>query len=82
MNGHALSTFEGLKTHHLMPLLFPTLASEGQNAQLVEEALASTDARIAQDMPVTPAFLFAAFLWEGFSQHKDRLIKVEGKDSD
>jgi poly(A) polymerase len=79
MNGHALSTFEGLKTHHLMPLLFPTLASEGQNAQLVAEALASTDARIAQDMPVTPAFLFAAFLWEGFSQHKDRLIKVEGK---
>ncbi|MGH8400445.1 MAG: polynucleotide adenylyltransferase PcnB, partial [Gammaproteobacteria bacterium] len=34
----------------------------------IAKALASTDARVAEDRPVTPAFLLAALLWEPVRQ--------------
>ncbi|MFL6655405.1 MAG: polynucleotide adenylyltransferase PcnB [Sulfurifustis sp.] len=68
--GHAAATFELLRTHGLFRFLFPltekSLAREdgGSPRTLVPQALANTDARVAEDKPVTPAFLFAALLWE------------------
>lgn len=68
--GHALATFELLRHHGLFRYLFPltdeTLAAEedGFPHTLVPRALANTDARVNDDKSVTPAFLFAALLWE------------------
>ena len=69
MGGAALSTFELLRHHNLFGPLFPhtdaALAEEvdGHPNILVSRALGNTDTRIAEDKPVTPAFLFAALLW-------------------
>lgn len=51
--------------HCLFPLTDELLDSpEGEFAQaLIEAALDSTDARVAENKPITPAFLFAALLW-------------------
>lgn len=68
--GYALETFELLRHHNLFQYLFPltdeALAREEQGfpLTLVPRALANTDARVNQGKPVTPAFLFAAMLWE------------------
>lgn len=68
--GYALETYELLRRYGLFRFLFPateeSLATEECNfpRMLVPQALANTDARIAEDKPVTPAFLFAALLWE------------------
>jgi len=75
MNGQALATYEALKAYHLMSRLFPTLATEAEPARLISAALASTDARVKQGKPVTPAFLFAAFLWQSFITHRNRLTE-------
>jgi poly(A) polymerase len=68
--GYAVETYELLRRYHLFQHLFPateeSLATEEQNFPriLLPQALANTDVRIAEDKPVTPAFLFAALLWE------------------
>ena len=72
--GYALETYEQLRRHGLFQFLFPlterSLATEEDNfpLTLVPRALANTDARIGQGKPVTPAFLFAAMLWEPVRQ--------------
>lgn len=68
--GYAVETYELLRRYDLFKFLFPSteaaLATEEQHfpRTLVPQALANTDSRIAEDKPVTPAFLFAALLWE------------------
>ncbi len=68
--GYALETFELLRHEQLFQYLFPltdeTLAHEegGYPITLVPRALGNTDTRINDGKPVTPAFLFAAMLWE------------------
>lgn len=70
LGGYALQTFELLRHHSLFAPLFAqteqSLSHEekGFPITFVARALANTDARIAEDKPVTPAFLFAALLWE------------------
>jgi len=72
--GHALASFRLLREYDLFGRLFPatdavlTRAKSDFTRRLVERALANTDARIAEDKPVTPSFLFAALLW-GPMQH-------------
>jgi poly(A) polymerase len=68
--GSALKTFELLRHYNLFQYLFPlteeALAHEFRHfpITLVPRALENTDLRVNQDKPVTPAFLFAALLWE------------------
>jgi len=68
--GAALATYELLRKYDLFEQLFPLTErsleqqDEGFPLTLLPKALANTDARINQDKPVTPAFLFAALLWE------------------
>jgi poly(A) polymerase len=68
--GYALETYELLRQYGLFRYLFPLTEQclereEGHfPLTLVPRALASTDARVNEGKPVTPAFLFAAFLWE------------------
>ncbi|MFC2993138.1 polynucleotide adenylyltransferase PcnB [Halomonas tibetensis] len=67
MGGHGLETFRLLRQYGLFEMLFPEAAEAMDELPwaepLVEAALASTDRRIAEERPVTPAFLFAALLW-------------------
>ncbi|MBK8162661.1 MAG: polynucleotide adenylyltransferase PcnB [Gammaproteobacteria bacterium] len=69
LGGSAEQTVEMLRHYDLFQHLFPatertmSAAREGVPAAMVMRAAANTDARIAQDKPVTPAFLYAAFLW-------------------
>mgnify|MGYP005848703925 CR=1 FL=1 len=68
--GMALNTYEMLRHYHLFEPLFPlteaVLAEEENHFPhtLISHALANTDTRVAEDKPVTPAFMFAALLWE------------------
>lgn len=67
--GCAVKTFRLLQEFGLFRYLFPAAARclEHQpypfSLKFIEEALKSTDARIIAGKPVTPAFLFATFLW-------------------
>lgn len=70
LGGTAVGSFEHLRQFGLFAELFPDteecLAHE-ENAfplTLVLKGLESTDRRVAEDKPVTPAFLFAVLLWE------------------
>lgn len=68
--GYALETFELLRHYGLFRHLFPLTEKsmeeeeEGFPVTLVPRALANTDKRINENKPVTPAFLYAAMLWE------------------
>jgi poly(A) polymerase len=68
--GNALGTYELLRHYGLFQFLFPlteqSLAQqeEGFPMTLLPRALANTDKRVSEDKPVSPAFLFAALLWE------------------
>jgi len=72
LSGHAVASFEALERHGLLGALFPesaaALASNRSGAlrSMVVAGLASTDARVAADEPVSPAFLFATLLWPAF----------------
>ncbi|WP_252108440.1 MULTISPECIES: polynucleotide adenylyltransferase PcnB [unclassified Halomonas] len=67
MSGQGLLTFQLLSHYGLFGMLFPeaeeAMADAAWVETLIEQALRNTDQRIANDRPVTPAFLFAAFLW-------------------
>jgi poly(A) polymerase len=70
--GHAEKSFLGLERHGLLPALFPETAralatnSSGALRSTLLQALRNTDARVAAEQPVTPAFLFAALLWPAY----------------
>lgn len=70
MGGYAVQTFELLRLHGLFRHLFPATdrclkrEANGFPRLLVARALENTDERVQADKPVTPAFLYAALLWE------------------
>jgi len=70
LGGCAVTTFELLRHYDLFRRLFPmteeALSHEEQGFPItfVLRALENTDKRLAEDKPVTPAFLYAALLWE------------------
>ncbi|MFT5481863.1 MAG: poly(A) polymerase [Halieaceae bacterium] len=68
MAGTGQETFAQLQRFKLIGPLFPALGrllAQGDEfaSELCDLALASTDRRIREEKPVTPAFLFAALLW-------------------
>ncbi|MBO6658383.1 MAG: polynucleotide adenylyltransferase PcnB [Pseudomonadales bacterium] len=81
MSGNGAAAFEHLKELDLYGWLFPDSkrSMEGNaTSELVKLALESTDRRIADDMPVTPAFIYAAMFWYPFVEEKERLQQEEG----
>lgn len=76
--GH--QTFEVLRHHGLFHCLFPMTdrhldSPEGEFAQrLIAAALRSTDLRVAEDKPITPAFLLAALLWHVVEEEAEKLV--------
>lgn len=79
MTGHALRSMEALQRFGLTGVLFPPLVTgPGDKVTLggmVMKALANTDQRVAEDLPVTPAFLFAALLWRPVRERSEALQK-------
>jgi len=69
MGGCAVQTFELLRHYNIFEYLFPSTEAnlaeeeEGFPHMMLVRALENTDARIQEDKPVTPAFLYAALLW-------------------
>ena len=67
--GDALKTYYLLRQYELFAPLFPqvaTLLTPAGNSpfeRFLELALINTDERVAADLPVTPAFFYAALLW-------------------
>ncbi len=64
--GATLETIKLLQKYHLFTQLFPQTAAcmhKAETKKLVEEALANTDLRDQEGKSVSPAFLFAVFLW-------------------
>ena len=74
LGGCAVQSFELLRHYGLFGYLFPQTEAclakeqEGFPLTLLIRALRNTDSRIAAGKPVTPAFLYAALLWEPLRQ--------------
>jgi poly(A) polymerase len=72
LSGNAVASFEGLERHGLLGALLPETAAalrsnrSGALRRMVLQGLANTDARVAADEPVSPAFLFALLLWPAY----------------
>ncbi|TKR33623.1 polynucleotide adenylyltransferase PcnB [Luteimonas gilva] len=72
LSGHAAAGFEGLERHGLLPSLLPETAAalaanrSGALRRMLLQGLRATDARVANDEPVSPAFLFAVLLWPAY----------------
>ncbi|HIA07604.1 MAG TPA: polynucleotide adenylyltransferase PcnB, partial [Chromatiaceae bacterium] len=84
MSGVAEQTLEQLRHYNLLAPLFPQTskaldADESGVAQsFIQLAMRNTDARIQEEKPVTPAFLFAALLWEPV-RLKAQALRDQGK---
>ena len=80
MSGYARSTFLLMSEHGLLHYLFPEAADlierEPSYKQLVGLAMSSTDKRVREDRPVTPAFLLAAILWPAVQHRSSALIRA------
>lgn len=78
LSGYAVKTFHLLRHYGLFAMLFPEAEEAMQELDWVEplilQALASTDTRIQNGRPVTPAFLFAAMLWPGVQRRTRQLL--------
>ena len=83
MGGSALANFEALRHYDLFGQLFPLTEQSLTHEQehfpltLISRGMENTDQRIQQDKPVTPAFLFAIFLWQPVRERATRL-QAEG----
>jgi len=72
LSGHGVESFIRLERHGLLPALLPESAAamkanrSGALRRMVLEGLRSTDRRVANDEPVSPAFLFALLLWPAY----------------
>ncbi|MGX5732560.1 polynucleotide adenylyltransferase PcnB [Pseudoxanthomonas beigongshangi] len=72
LSGHAVASFEGLERFGLLGVLLPETAAalasnrSGALRRMLVEGLAGTDRRVANDEPVSPAFLFALLLWPAY----------------
>ena len=87
LSGAARQSFALLRRFGLFTLLFPEVdarleeeGEKGEAAVFIDHALANTDSRIAEDKPVTPAFLFAALLWPVLRQETGALRELGGSD--
>ncbi|MCX7562593.1 polynucleotide adenylyltransferase PcnB [Xanthomonadaceae bacterium XH05] len=85
MAGHGARSFELLEHHGLLTDFLPDTAAalaldgSGLCRDLVMAALHGSDARVAEDKSVTPAFLFAALLWPAYAQDLQALLQ-QGHD--
>ena len=80
LTGHALRSMEAMQRFGLSSTLFPTLKKGSGPGKvyldpLLSKALENTDERIRESKPVTPAFLFAALLWQPVRDKVEELME-------
>lgn len=68
LSGQGLETYRLLKRYELFEPLFPQLDpllndANSREVRFIEQVLTNTDNRINTGQRVTPAFIFAAFMW-------------------
>lgn len=77
LTGRARRTLELLREFAAFEHLFPDTARLVEefeiHERLVDEAMANTDQRIAEEKPVTPAFILAALLWPVVCERRQAL---------
>ncbi|MEP2651330.1 MAG: polynucleotide adenylyltransferase PcnB [Paraglaciecola sp.] len=83
LSGQGLDTYRLLNKFHLFEPLFPQLApllvhQEGKESKFVELVLTNTDNRINTGQRVTPAFIFAAFMWYPLEERCQQLMAEGG----
>ena len=72
LSGHAVASFETLEAHGLLPALLPETAqalasnTSGALRRMLLQGLRNTDARVAAEESVSPAFLYAVLLWPAY----------------
>ena len=85
LGGYGLASFRALERYGLLATIFPTAAHSlqgphgGAFRNLIEATLANTDQRVRDGLSVTPAFLFAAILWQPLQERHAALL-AQGKD--
>ncbi|MDF1630448.1 MAG: polynucleotide adenylyltransferase PcnB [Alcanivoracaceae bacterium] len=82
LTGHALASMKSLQQLGLLEILIPEsgkhLHEPGVGPvwhSLIEQACINTDKRIAENRPVTPAFLFAVLLWPAVVARTEKHIE-------
>ncbi|MBF7073828.1 polynucleotide adenylyltransferase PcnB [Glaciecola sp. MH2013] len=83
ISGSGVKTFQLLHQHGLFGHLFPQFApllvdDKCREMQLVMQVLKNTDERINNEQRVTPAFLYAAFLWYPVEERAQTIINESG----
>jgi len=87
-SGCAVQTFELLRHYRLFGHLFPATERCLSRQQhhfpktLLIRALVNTDARLAENKPVTITFLYAAILWEPLRERMRQLADTGLKDAE
>ncbi len=71
-NEYSFKVYEQLEKYGLLKHLF----KQTHKNDFIKKALLNTSARIKQNKPVTPAFLFAVFLWQA---QNERFIMIKKK---
>jgi poly(A) polymerase len=79
LTGHGLRSLEALQRFGLSSTLFPAIGKGKTGGQiavgpLLKKSLESTDLRVQEGKPVTPAFLFAALLWQPVRDRTQELV--------
>ena len=79
LTGHAVRSMETLQRFGITAELLPVLSTGRESGKvplgpLLMKAMSNTDERVAEDKPVTPAFLFAALLWRPVRERADQLV--------
>jgi poly(A) polymerase len=79
LTGHGVRSMEALQRFGLSSALFPGLpggAGKGkvQLSTILMKTLENTDERLRNSKPVTPAFLFAALLWQPVVERSKALV--------
>jgi len=80
LTGHGMRSMEALQRFGLSTTLFPGLPAgsgpgKAQAGPLLWTTLENTDQRVRESKPVTPAFLFAALLWQPVRLRFDELVE-------
>ena len=77
----AVDNLYGLRVYGLFRQLFPAtdaLLDDPAQLAFVSRALANSAQRIAKELPISPAFLYAALLWPPVEKRAKELEKAEG----
>lgn len=80
MAGSATATLNLLREYHLLQFLFPSTDycienGRSHDREMITCATTNTDKRIRQNKKVTPAFIYAAFLWPALRASMRHLAK-------